>query len=219
MPNWTKTVEAREYPDMLFLGNVRVPNSTVTESQSGTGYQMISINAGPAEGQSGLSSSTRLMFQSDWLSADFDPDVFNLDVVKVAEARSIRKAGGTLDEDQQELVRMAGQKFVFERNFYSANGRSLLQQLLGEAFDEFAASVDGMNPTEFGEAFKTAFDASSADTLFVVQIRQSTDREGAPTDRFDIEGLTRIESEEDIENFKKYRPKKAELMFDIDEIG
>src|SRR5690606_39005419 len=106
------------------------------------------------------------------------------------------------------------QSFVFERNVYSERGNSILQGLLGPNYGAFMSEIEDDSPESFASKLKTTFTAQDK-PLFIVKAKQSKDQDDELTDRFEIDQIIRIEDDQDMERFKNYRDKNADVMFDI----
>ena len=205
---------------IYFLGELRLFDE-IRESESGN--CMMNLSASPISGQEGLMCSTNLMFREEWLAEDWSPEIFKVDPIDLSVARKRRKdAGGDLSKlsaEDQELISLGSQKFVFEKNIHHPRGTALLDNILGpEGFKEFYSSVQGGDRDTFAETLKEMLPAAVDEVLMIVYAKQGEDEEGEPTERFQIDRLIRIATETDMEQWKRRHNKKSRVMFDPDAV-
>lgn len=222
MPKFNKKVEKVDIPVVSCLGTLSLGGRNgVNVKTSKSGYSHTALVGRPDPRTAGLPITSRIMIREEWLEEDFDSGIYSLNPVDVAKAKAIAKS--TKDEDLPEevaaLIKLNSEAFVFQRNVYSDSRPSLLQSLLGDAFEAFQESVDGMSADEFFETLATTMKSVNENTVFIYE-GQEGQMNGKPTGRLELSAIYRIESKEDLEKYtNSLANRTVELLWDPSAIG
>ena len=213
---WNEKPKVTDVGQIYYVGELTFDGEP-RKSESGSDYHLIRLRAAPHQDFTGVSASTNFMIDPSWLSADFHPNNLKQDEVKIQEARQARKLDQNLTAEQQDILTLAGQDFVFSRNV--AGPRSLLRNLFDDSqYEEILSEGVNADPLEFLKFVADTWNGLDSKPVTIILAQQSTDQDGDLSSRFEIQEVVGIHNDKDLENFSNYRSKRAKLLFDLDEL-
>ena len=214
--NWTEKPKVVDAGQIYYIGEIIFPTEPA-KSKAGSEYHLMRMTAAPADGQAGVSAATNFMVDPSWLESDFHPSQLKQDDIDVQSARAARKAGHALSEEQQRIIQVAGQDFVFGRNV--GGPRSILRNLFDDSqYEELLGEATDMDPLDFLKLVADTWNGLDDKPVTIIQAQQTIDQEGDLSSRFEILEVVSIRNDTDLENFNNYHSKKARLLFDSDSV-
>lgn len=214
--NWDQKAKVEDVGSVYFLGELNFVGEP-KKSESGSEYHLIRLTAQPRAESTGVMASTNFMIDPSWLSESFHPNDLKQDEIEIQDARRVRKSGAMLSSAQEEILRLAGQDFLFSKNVYGR--RSILRNMFDEdSYNTILAEGAGMDPLEFLKFIKTSWESMEEKPITIIQAQQTEDQDGDLSNRFEITEIVGIWDDDDLENFGNYRSKKARLLFDLESV-